>query len=130
MSGRVALSLVFAVQMACLPEIRERCPFITDTKPAPALPPEFAALDDLLRHRALQMMHDVHQLHGSATTSFHIWFAYETLPLWCARMEQARELAAGGRTIAAGRKYQALLVFSQLMELAIAVHATVEYADS
>src|SRR4051812_27150096 len=117
MSSHPALFMVLvallATQPACVEEIQERCPLITENRPAPALPRDFVRLDDLLRHRALQMMYDAHQLHGSATTSFHIFFAYETLPLWCARMDQARELARAGRAAAAGRKYQALLVFSQ-----------------
>jgi hypothetical protein len=76
------------------------------------------------------MMHDVDRLRGSATTSFHIVFARDTLPLLCSRMAQARELARAGQLAAAGRKYQALLVASQVMELAVAVHAVVEYADA
>ncbi|HYV49932.1 MAG TPA: hypothetical protein VFA20_33985 [Myxococcaceae bacterium] len=70
------------------------------------------------------------QLHGSATTSFHITFALDALPLLCGRMAQARELARAGQLAAAGRKYQALLVASEVMELAVAVHAVVEYADA
>src|SRR5437868_3217112 len=78
-----ALAAVLATQPACVEEIRERCPLVTDPRPAPALPRDFVQLDDLLRHRALQMVYDARQLHGSATTSFHIVFATETLPLWC-----------------------------------------------
>jgi len=125
-----ALAAILAMQPACIAKIDARCPLVTGGRPAPALPPDIASLDDLLYRRAVQMMHDVRGLNGSATVSFHIWFAYETLPLWCARMDQARELAKAGLVSAAGRKYQALLVFSQMMELAIAVHAVVEYADA
>ncbi|HYV44996.1 MAG TPA: hypothetical protein VFA20_09050 [Myxococcaceae bacterium] len=110
-------------------EIRERCPLFTENKPTPALPRDFAQLDNLIRHRALQMWFDARQLNGSATRSFRIYFGEETLPLVCARIEQARALVMAGQFDAAGRKYQALLVLSQLIELAIAVHATVEYAD-
>jgi hypothetical protein len=126
----LVLATILITHSSCVEEIRERCPLVTDGHPAPALPRDFAPLDDLLYHRALQMMHDVRELRGSATTSFHIWFAKDTLPLWCGRLEQARDLARVGQVAAAGRKYQALLVFSQLMELAVAVHAVVEYADA
>ena len=126
----VALAAILATQPACVATIQERCPLVTEARAPPALPPDFAQLDGLLYQRAAQMMRDVQRLRGSATTSFHIWFANDTLPLWCGRMEQARALAAAGQRAAAGRKYQALLVFSQLMELAIAVHSVVEYADA
>jgi hypothetical protein len=125
-----ALVVVLATQPACVAEIRARCPVISEPSTSAALPHDFAQLDGLLTHRALQMMHDVDQLHGSATTSFHIVFARDTLPLLCGRMAQARELARAGQFVAAGRKYQALLVASQVMELAVAVHAVVEYADA
>jgi hypothetical protein len=124
-----ALAALLATQPACVGEIRERCPLLTENRPATNLPRDFARLDDLLRHRALQMWHDARQLNGSATRPFRIYFGEETLPLVCGRMEQARALAVAGRAQEAGRKYQALLVLSQVMELAIAVHATVEYAD-
>jgi len=124
------LVAVLATQSACVAEIRAQCPVLSDPRPASALPHDFAQLDGLIAHRALQMMYDVDQLHGSATTSFHIVFAMDTLPLLCGRMAQARELARAGQLAAAGRKYQALLVASEVMELAVAVHAVVEYADA
>lgn len=124
------LAAVLVTQPACVAEIRAQCPVISESRPVAALPRDFAQLDGLLAHRAMQMMHDVDQLHSSATTSFHIVFSKDTLPLLCGRMAQARELAMSGQIVAAGRKYQALLVASQVMELAVAVHAVVEYADA
>src|SRR5262245_57913430 len=114
MSSRCVLCAVLAAvlvtQPACVGDLKARCRLVTETRPVPDLPRDFAQLDGLLQQRALQMMRDVRVLQGSATVSFHIWFAKDTLPLWCSRMEQARELAKAGQSAAAGRKYQALLV--------------------
>ncbi|HVE82039.1 MAG TPA: hypothetical protein VND93_04305, partial [Myxococcales bacterium] len=63
------LAAVLATQPACVAEIKEQCPLVTEARPPPALPHDLAQIDGLLYHRALQMMHDVHQLHGSATAS-------------------------------------------------------------
>src|SRR5262245_40724913 len=98
------LVTVRATQSACAAEIRAQCPVLSDPRSAVTLPHDFAQLDGLLVHRALRMMYDVDQLHGSATTSFHITFALDTLPLLCSRMAQARELARAGQLAAAGRK--------------------------
>src|SRR5262249_27741256 len=115
---------------ACVPQIRERCALVTDRISAPAsLPSDFAAIDALLLERAGRMVEDAQELRGSLARSFRIYFADEPLPLLCGRLERARTLAIAGRTREAGVKYQSLLLASQVIELAISVHATAEYAD-
>src|SRR5689334_1226467 len=107
--GHWALVALLAAQAACLPELKERCrPAV---EPASVLlPPDFAQVDQLLVQRAVCMMQSAQQLRGSLSRSFRIYFAEESLPLLCGRLQEARRLAVAGRAREAGRKYQALLV--------------------
>jgi len=125
----MVVALVLAILLACIPEIHEQCPLITEKVQAPVLPADFARVDALLIQRAVCMTNEVQQLRGSLARSFRIYFAYDTLPPLCARLQQARQLAASGKARSAGKKYQALLVAAQVIELAIAVHAFSEYSD-
>ncbi|HEY8208474.1 MAG TPA: hypothetical protein VIG99_13380, partial [Myxococcaceae bacterium] len=125
----MAVCLTLVLQLACVAQIREQCPLITEPMPAPAMPVELARVDSVLIQRALCMTNGARALQGPLARSFRIYFAYETLPILCARVEQARQLASSGRIQEAGRKYQALLVASQVVELAIAIHTFSEYAD-
>jgi len=68
-------------------------------------------------------------LNGSLVFVFHKDFAEQLLPALCGRLEQARALAMAGRTVEAGRKYQALLVSSQVLAFAVAVQSMAQYAD-
>jgi hypothetical protein len=129
MSRRAVVCITLVLQWACVAEIHEQCSLITDQVPAPAMPAELARVDSLLVQRAICMSGAAHDLRGSMARSFRIYFAYETLPVLCARLGQARQLASSGRIREAGRKYQALLVATQVIELAISIHAFSEYAD-
>src|SRR4051812_11357513 len=60
---------------------------------------------------------------------FRVTFAEQTLPILCGTLERARALAMAGRPAEAGRKYQALLIASQVVQLAVAMHVTAQYAD-
>jgi hypothetical protein len=117
--------LVFglATQLACLPEIKERCPLIIRSTPAPALPHDLAQLDALLIRRATELVEASRGLRRFQVWWFRVGFAEQILPDLCGRLERARELAMAGRTFEAGRKYQAVLVASQVMHFAIAMHA-------
>jgi len=99
--------------MACLPEVRERCPLITKPGPPPALPYGLAELDALLPGRAAEMTNAVRGLRTAPVWSFRLTYATQTLPELCRRLEDARGLALRGRTIEAGKKYQAVVVSSQ-----------------
>src|SRR5262245_59992952 len=70
------------------------------------------------------------RLTSSMVILFRKGFAEELLPLLCSRLEQARGLAIAGRTVEAGRKYQALLVSSQILAFAVAIQSTAQYADA
>jgi hypothetical protein len=107
----------------------ERCRFVTEHVPTPALPPALGTVDHLLIRRALCMTQEVRELQGALARPFRIYFAEESLPILCDRLEEARRLSVAGKLREAGAKYQALLLASQVFELAIAVHAFSEYAD-
>src|SRR5512146_2759769 len=126
---RAALVLALAAQLACVPKIVERCQLVTAPTPPPALPAGFAELDALLLRRATDMTLAVRELNSSLVIVFHRDFAELVLPDLCGRLEQARELAMAGRTAEAGRKYQALLVASQVLAFAVAVQSAAQYAD-
>src|SRR5437868_7774666 len=124
---RLAFALVLL--LACLPEIHERCPLLIGPRSTPALPRDLAVLDALLLRRATEMMEASRGLHRFQVWWFRVGFADQFLPDLCGRLERARELAMAGRTAEAGRKYQALLVASQVMQFAIATHAVAQGAE-
>ncbi|HVE84138.1 MAG TPA: hypothetical protein VND93_14875 [Myxococcales bacterium] len=124
------MGLVVLALTSCAQELRERCRFVTEHVRSPVLPPGFAQVDGLIVRRTLSMTQDVRELRGSLARSFRIYYGEETLPILCGRLEQARQLAASGRAREAGVKYQALLVSSQVFELAVAVQTFSEYADA
>jgi len=123
------LVLILAAQLACLPEIKERCPLLTEPTAAPALPHDLAQLDSLLIRRTQNLMEASRELHRFQVWWFRVGFAERILPDLCGRLERARELAMAGRTVEAGRKYQGLLVASQVMHFAIAMHLVAQQAD-
>src|SRR6185295_9054206 len=125
--GLLVLSL--AVQLACLPKIVERCRLVTDPIPPPALPAGFAEIDALLLRRATDMTVATRDLNRFLVFFFHKEFAEGLLPFFCGQLERARELAMAGRTAEAGRKYQSLLVMSQVLAFGVAVYAMAQYAD-
>ncbi len=127
---RAALVLTLAAQLACVPKIAERCRLVTAPTPPPALPAGFAELDALLLRRATDMTLAARELNSSLVVVFHRGFAEQVLPDLCGRLEQARELAMAGRTAEAGRKYQALLVASQVLAFAVAMQSAAQYADA
>ena len=127
---RAALAVGLAAQLACMPEIQERCRLVTSPSPPPALPHGFVELDALLLRRATDMTVASRRLNSSMVILFHKGFAEELLPVLCGRLEQARELALAGRTAQAGRKYQALLVSSQVLAFAVAIQSMAQYADA
>src|SRR5690349_57895 len=116
---RAALAVSLAAQVGCTPQIRERCRLVTNPTPPPALPAGFAEIDALLLRRATDMTVASRDLNSSLVIVFHKDFAEQLLPMLCTRLEQARELAIAGRTAEAGRKYQALLVSSQVLAFAV-----------
>src|SRR5262245_35524590 len=126
---RTVLALSLAAQLACLPQVKERCRLITEAVPAPALPGDLASLDALLIGRATQMVETSRGLHRFQVWWFRVGFAEQILPDLCGRLERARELAMAGRIAEAGRKYQGILVASQVMHFAIAMHVTAQHAD-
>lgn len=126
---RPALILGLAAQLACLPAIKEQCPLITNPAPAPVLPRDLAQLDALLIRRATEMVEASRGLHRFQVWWFRVGFAEQFLPDLCGRLERARALATAGRIAEAGRKYQALLVASQVMQFAIAMHAMAQSAE-
>jgi len=126
---RAALAVLLAAHLTCVPEIKERCRVVTDPAPPPALPRGFAELDALLLQRATDMTVAARDLNSSLVIVFHRDFAEQLLPVVCERLQQARELAMSGRTAEAGRKYQALLVASQVLAFAVAVQSAAQYAD-
>jgi len=69
------------------------------------------------------------ELNGSLVFVFHRDFAEVLLPSLCGRLEQARALAMAGQAAEAGKKYQALLVSSQVLAYAVAIQAMAQYAD-
>jgi len=121
--------LSLAVQLACLPKIVERCRLVTDPIPPPALPAGFAEIDALLLRRATDMTVATRDLNRFLVFFFHKEFAEGLLPFFCGQLERARELAMAGRTAEAGRKYQSLLVMSQVLAFGVAVYAMAQYAD-
>jgi len=126
---RAVLALGLAAQVACLPRITERCRLVTNPTPPPALPAGLAEVDALLLRRATDMTLASRDLNSSLVFVFHRDFAEQLLPAFCERLGQARELAMAGRTVAAGKKYQALLVSSQVLAFAVAIQAMAQYAD-
>jgi len=126
---RAALALSLAAQMACVPKITERCRLVTNPTPPPTLPAGFAELDALLLRRATDMTLASRHLDSSLVIVFRRDFAELLLPELCERLEQARSLAMAGRTVEAGRKYQALLVSSQVLAFAVAIQTMAQYAD-
>jgi len=126
---RVLLVFVLAAQPACLPEIKERCPLIVGSTQAPALPHDLAQLDALLVRRATDLVEASRGLHRFQVWWFRVGFAEQILPDLCGRLERARELAMAGRTVEAGKKYQAVLVASQVVNFAIAMHAVAQQAE-
>ncbi|HET7110410.1 MAG TPA: hypothetical protein VFI41_06025 [Gemmatimonadales bacterium] len=123
------LAVGLAVLLACVPEIKEHCPLLTEPRSPPALPRDLALLDALLVRRATEMVDTSRGLHRFQVRWFRVGFAEQFLPDLCARMERARTLAMAGRTAEAGRKYQGLLIASQVMQFAIAVHAVAQSAE-
>jgi hypothetical protein len=115
--------------MACLPEVKERCPLIIEPSRPPALPHDLAQLDGLLIRRATELVEASRGLRRFQVWWFRVGFAEQILPDLCSRLERARELAMAGRIAEAGRKYQAVLVASQVMHFAIAMHVVAQQAD-
>src|SRR3954470_12712775 len=66
--GRWGLALVLAAQLACLPEVKERCRLLTDPIPVPALPADLARLDGLLLRRARETT-----LASRSLTQLEVW---------------------------------------------------------
>jgi len=126
---RAVLALTLAASLACMPEITERCRLVTRPTPPPALPAGFAELDALLLRRATDMTLASRHLDNSLVIVFRKDFAEVLLPSLCERLDQARKLAMAGQTVEAGRKYQALLVSSQVLAFAVAVQSMAQYAD-
>jgi hypothetical protein len=126
---RAALALALTAQLACMPRITERCWLVTHPTPPPALPIGFAELDALLLRRATDTTLASRHLDNSLVIVFRKDFAEMLLPALCERLEQARKLSMAGRTAEAGRKYQALLVSSQVLAFAVAMQSMAQYAD-
>lgn len=116
-------------QLACVHDPGEHCAVIAEGSVRPSLPSGFAEVDRTLVERTRSMTDAARALRGSLARSFRIYYSEDTLPLLCGRLEQARALATNGRAREAGMKYQALLVASQVIALAIALHGFSEYAD-
>src|ERR1044071_659908 len=95
---RPVLALGLAAQLACLPEIKDRCPLITSANPTPALPHDLAQLDALLIRRATEMVDASRGLRRFQAWWFRLGFAEQFLPDLCDRLERARALAMAGRT--------------------------------
>lgn len=125
----MGLRAALLVELACVPEIKERCRLLTAPTPPPALPHDFAELDALLLGRVTDMARASRDLNRSIVIVFHKDFAEVLLPDLCQRLEQARALAVAGQTVEAGRKYQSLLVASQVLAYAVAVQSMAQYAD-
>ena len=85
-------------------------------------------MDALLLRRATDMTLASRDLNGSLVIVFHRDFAEQLLPALCEHLEQARALAIAGRAVEAGRKYQALLVSSQVLAFAVAIRSMAQYA--
>lgn len=114
--------------VACTREIRERCRFVNEHVRMPALPAGFAEVDRLLIRRVTAMTQASRELRSPLVVSFRIWFAEESLPILCERLERARALALAGRVREAGVRYQSLLLALQVYELAIAMHTFSQWA--
>lgn len=121
------LSTVLSI--SCTTAVEERCRFITEHVPPPAMPPGFAEVDRVLISRATQMVLDAREIDGSLAVGFRKTFGEQALPDLCHRLERARALAAAGKTKESGATYTALLVSSQVIQLAIAVHTMAQHAD-
>src|SRR4051794_3624989 len=109
------------------PEIQEHCRFVIQHVPQPPMPPELAAIDRVLVRRAIGMTQQCRALKGSYSLLFRANFAERLLPELCDRLERARSFAAGGSLHEAGRRYQSLLVASQVVQLAVATVSMAEY---
>jgi hypothetical protein len=123
------VTLCLASHLACVPSITERCWLVVRHAPPPSLPGGFAELDALLLRRATDMTLASRGLNSSLVFVFHKDFAEVLLPSLCERLERARALAMAGRIAEAGKKYQALLVSSQVLAYAVAIQSTAQYAD-
>lgn len=128
--ARSALALCLAAQLACLPKVKERCRLVTEPIPAPALPADLARLDGLLLRRANEMTLASREMKRLVVWDFRVTFAGQLLSILCGKLEVARELAVAGHAAEAGRKYQALLVASQVVQMDVAMHLTAQYADA
>src|SRR5262245_13073097 len=114
--------LGLAGQIACLPEVKERCRLLTDPVLAPVLPADLARLDGLLLRRVTETTLASRSLNQLEVWQFRLAYAGQMLPIFCGKLEHARELAMAGRTVEAGRTYQALVVVSQVVQLDVAMH--------
>jgi hypothetical protein len=121
--------LLLAACAACVPGLKEQCKVAFEPDREVTLSPGFAEVDRALVQRSAALIKIVEELRGPVVGSYRVSFAMDALPLLCGRVEQARKLAAAGRAREAGQKYQALLVASQVFELAVALHAFSQYAD-
>ena len=126
---RAALVLTLAAQLACVPKIVERCRLVTAPSPPPALPAGLAELDALLLHRATDVTLAARELNSSLVVVFHRDFASRPCRTSAGGWSRP-ELAMAGRTAEAGRKYQALLVASQVLAFAVAMQSAAQYADA
>ncbi|HYV45693.1 MAG TPA: hypothetical protein VFA20_12575 [Myxococcaceae bacterium] len=125
-----ALALCLATQMACLPEVKEHCRFLTDPAPPPALPSDLARLDALLLRRVNETTVASRDLKTLEVWQFRLTYADEVLSILCGKLERARQLAMAGRVAEAGRTYQALLVASQVVQMGVAMHLAAQYAHA
>jgi hypothetical protein len=123
------LALCLAATAACLPEVKERCRFLTDPSPPPGLPADLARLDALLLRRVSETTVASRELKTLEVWQFRLTYADQTLGILCGKLERARQLAMAGRAAEAGRTYQALLVASQVIEASVAMHVAAQYAN-
>jgi len=125
-----ALALCLAAHVACLPEVKENCRFLTDPTPPPALPSDLARLDALLLRRVNETTVASRDLKTLEVWQFRLTYADEVLSILCGKLERARQLAMAGRVTEAGRAYQALLVASQVVQMGVAMHLAAQYAHA
>jgi hypothetical protein len=125
-----ALTLCLAAQVACLPEVKERCRFLTDPSPPPTMPADLARLDALLLERVTGTTVASRELKTLEVWQFRLTYADQMLSILCGKLERARRLATAGHAAQAGRIYQALLVASQVVQADVAMHLAAQYANA
>lgn len=125
-----ALALCLAAHVACLPEVKENCRFLTDPAPPRGLPSDLARLDALLLRRVSDTTVASRELKTLEVWPFRLTYADQVLSVLCGKLERARQLAMAGRVAEAGRTYQALLVASQVVQASVAMHVAAQYANA